>query len=176
MNFKMKHLLFSSYSLGMGGIEKALVTLLQNISGKYDITLVLEKREGIFLDELPRNIRIFTYSPSSCKLILLRKVINFLKQLDFKMKYKNNFDFSVCYSTYSYPCSFVARTSSENSCLWVHNDYMNFFSNDEKEYKKFFEKLKVNEYKKIVFVSYHDRAEFIKIFPEMFKTSKIHRN
>lgn len=162
----MKKILFSAYSLGVGGIETALITLLKNIYKKYDITLVLEKKDGIFLKEVPSNIKIITYTPSKNKIKILRKAINYAKQQIFKMKYKNRFDFSVCFATYSYPCSFVARTASENSGLWVHNDYMNFYENDKEKYKNFFKNLKVNEYKKIVFVSKNDKKVFELEFPE----------
>ena len=162
----MKKILFSSYSLDVGGIETALITLLKNIYQEYEITLVLEKKEGIFLNEVPDNVKIIEYKPNDNKIPIIRKTINFFKQLNFKKRYGNKFDFSACYATYSYPASFVARTASKNNALWVHNDYMNFYNNDENEYKDFFKKLKVDEYKKIVFVSEHDKDVFTKEFPE----------
>lgn len=162
----MKKILFSAYKMDLGGIETALVTLLKSIYNKYEITLVLEEKEGIFLKEIPDNIKIITYKPSKIKNVFFRKVSNFFKQLIFKVKYKNKFDFSACYATYSYPASFVARCASKNSCLWVHNDYMNFYNNDKKVYKSFFEKLKAEDYRKIVFVSNHDKDVFIKEMPE----------
>ena len=61
----MKKILFSAYSLDVGGIETALITLLKEIASKYEITLVLEKKEGIFLNELPKEINLITYTPSS---------------------------------------------------------------------------------------------------------------
>ena len=160
----MKKILISAYSLNIGGIETALITLLKNISNKCDITLVLEKKEGIFLQEIPKNIKIITYKPSNNKIVPLRKLINFVKQQRFKMKYNNKYDFSASYATYSFPCSFVARVASKNSCLWVHNDFLNFYNNDEEKYKKFFENLKVQDFKKIVFVSENDKNVFTKIF------------
>lgn len=162
----MKKILFSSYSMDLGGIETALITLLKNISSDYDITLVLEKKGGLFLNEVPKNVKIIEYKPSNHKITIIRKTINFLKQLNFKRKYKDKFDFSACFATYSYPCSFVARTASKNNALWVHNDYMNFYNNNENEYKVFFRKLKVEDYLKIIFVSEHDKNVFIKQFPE----------
>ena len=42
----MKKLFFASYSLDIGGIETSLVTLLNNLGEKYEITLCLEKKEG----------------------------------------------------------------------------------------------------------------------------------
>jgi len=78
----------------------------------------------------------------------------------FKFKYKNKFDYSVCYATYSFPCSFVARVSSKKPILFVHNDYMSFYNNNVKQYKEFFYNLQVFEYQKIIFVSNYDKAVF----------------
>jgi len=160
----MKKILFSAYSMEVGGIETALITLLKNIKDKYDITLVLEKKEGIFLSEVPENIKIITYKPSAFKIASIRKTINFIKQQLFKIKYKNKFDFSVSYATYSYSSSFVARTASKNSALWVHNDYLNFYNGEVEKYKDFFKKVRVENFKKIVFVSENDKKTFIKYF------------
>ena len=162
----MKNILFSAYSLNVGGIETALITLLKKIHIKYNITLVLEKKEGMFLKDIPEDIKNKTYEPSKKKNKKKKKTINFLKQQKFKLKYKNKFDFSACFATYSYPASFVARTASKNSCLWVHNDYLNFYDQDVKKYKEFFYQLKIQEFKKIVFVSENDKNVFIKHFKE----------
>ena len=40
----MKKLLISAYSLDIGGIETALITLLKYLHNDYEITLVLEKK------------------------------------------------------------------------------------------------------------------------------------
>lgn len=162
----MKKILFSAYSLDVGGIETALITLLKYLAPKYDITLVLENKQGIFLEKVPENVEIITYKPSKNKIKILRKISNLFRQLCFKAKYKNKFDFSASFATYSFPCSFVARTASKNSALWVHNNYMNFYNDDINQYRLFFKQLKVNEYKKIVFVSDLDRKTFIAQFPE----------
>ena len=75
----MKKILFSAYSLDVGGIETALVTLLKYLVKDYDITLVLEKKQGMFLEDLPKEIKIITYTPISIKLNFIRKAINFIK-------------------------------------------------------------------------------------------------
>ena len=56
-----KKVLFAAYSLDVGGIETALVTLLNYLNDKYDITLVLEKKQGIFLDKIPENVKVIEY-------------------------------------------------------------------------------------------------------------------
>jgi len=164
----MKKLLFAAYSLDVGGIEKALVTLLNKLQEKeYDITLILEKKEGIFLEQLNPNIRIITYTPNNDKNILKRKTANLLQQIRFILKYRNKFDFAASFATYSNAAAFVSRTASKNSCLWGHSDYLSVYENNVKEMKEFFCKKKYNKFKHIIFVSKKGKESFISIFPEM---------
>lgn len=163
----MKKLLFSAYSLGLGGIETALITLLEELVKKeYEITLVLEKKEGIFLDTLNPKIKVIEYSPSSNKIVPIRKLINLIKQIKFKKKYKNKFDFSAAYATYSLSSGFVARTASSNSALWVHTNYFILNNRDKEKTIKYFKQLKCEEFKNILFVSREAKKDFIKIFPQ----------
>ena len=81
-----------------------------------------------------------------------------------KIKYKNKFDFSCAYATYSKSASFVARSASKNSCLWVHSEYMQMFGNNKEKYIKFFNEVKAKEFKNIVFVSENAKNIFDKTF------------
>ena len=178
----MKKLLFSAVSLDIGGIETALVTLLnylakqkENGEYKYEITLVLEHKQGLFLDAIEKNIKIFEYTPSNNKFIVIRKMINMFKQLKFKIKYGNRFNFSASYATYSNPGAFIARNASKNSALWCHMDYLEMFKNNETEVKKFFEEKNYKAFKHIVFVSEEGEKSFVKLFPEQkAKTVYVH--
>ena len=52
----MKKILFAAYSLDYGGVETALITLLNYLSKEdYDITLCLERKQGVFLDRHKNN-------------------------------------------------------------------------------------------------------------------------
>lgn len=162
----MKKLLFAAHSLGLGGIETALITLLEELVKKeYEITLVLEKKEGIFLDTLNKKIKVIEYTPSNNKIVPVRKFLNLCKQLKFKLKYKNKFDFAAAYATYSLSNGFVARTASQNSALWVHIDYLTKNENDEAKTRNYYKELKSEEFNKIVFVSKESRDNFLKLFP-----------
>ena len=173
----MKKLLFGAYSLDLGGIEKALVILVNKLQEKgYDITLVLEKKQGIFLNEINPQIKIIEYAPSYSKNIIQRKLINLFKRIKFTIKYKNKFDFSACFATYSLPSSFVARTASQNCYLWGHADYLSLFHGNETEMKKFFIDRNYNQFRKIVFVSEEGKESFIKAFPEMKKRTMVCNN
>lgn len=164
----MKKILFSAHSLDIGGIETALVTLLNELQKKeYDITLVLEKKEGIFLKEINPKIKIIEYRPSQSKNIIKRKMVNLYNRIKFIINNKNKFDFSASFATYSNAGAFVARTASKNSCLWGHANYKTLFKNDIDEMKKFFKEKKYDKFKHIVFVSKEGRNTFISVFPEM---------
>lgn len=170
----MKKIIFAANSLNLGGIETALVSLVNclaklklNNKYKYDITVVLEKKEGIFLNQIDKRINVIEYRVNSSKNWLFRKTVNFLTQSMFKLKYKNKFDFSVSYATYSLPCSFVARTASTNSTLWCHMDYLEQYKQDEAKFKQFFEEKKFRKFNNIVFVSKQGKESFNKIYPEL---------
>lgn len=162
----MKEILIAAHSLGLGGIETSLVTLLKELEKRYKITLVLEKKEGIFLDKINPEIKIIEYTPNNNSNVIIRKAINMIKQIKFKIKYKNKYEFSAAYATYSLSGGFVARTASKNSALWIHADYLTLNYNDEEKTKEYYRTLKYNEYKNIVFVSQEARNNFIKLFPE----------
>ena len=55
----MKNILFVMPSLGSGGAEKSLVNLLNLIDyEKYAVDLLLFKREGLFLSQIPKKVRL----------------------------------------------------------------------------------------------------------------------
>ena len=54
----MKKILIATYGLYSGGVETSLLSLLNTIKDKYEITLLLLKKEGIHLNDVPTNIKI----------------------------------------------------------------------------------------------------------------------
>ena len=159
-----KKILFAAYSLDVGGIEISLVNLLKNINyKKYSVTLALEKKIGIFLDELPKEINVIEYKVSQNKVLIIRKFINFYKQLRWKFQYKNYYDCSISYATYSKPCSFLARASSKNSILFVHSNYCQLY-NDDILVKKFFNGIMINKFKSIIFVSNEAKKDLCDVY------------
>ena len=164
----MKKLLFAAYSLDVGGIEKALVNLVNVLQNRgYDITVVLEKKQGIFLNELNKNIKLFEYTPSEKKNLIVRKITNFIHRIQFIIKYKNKYDFSAAFATYSKPSIFVSKVASKNNTLWGHADYLTLFDNDRQKVKDFFKSIKVEQFKNIIFVSEEGKNSFLDIFPQM---------
>jgi len=167
---KTRKLLFAAHDMNLGGIETSLVNLLNYLSKKdYNITLVLEQKEGIFLDSLDKKIQVIEYNPSNDENFLKRKYRNMVKRIQFMVKYGYRFDFSASFATYSLMSSFVVRIASKNCALWGHADYLALFKQDKEKFKQFFEQIKYNKFTKIVFVSKAACNSFLQIYPQMKK-------
>lgn len=55
-----KKIIIISNNLHIGGVQKALVNLLWNIRGRYDVTLLLFSKEGEYLQEIPPEVKLIT--------------------------------------------------------------------------------------------------------------------
>lgn len=164
----MKKLLFAAYDMSVGGIETALLTLLNYLADKnYKITLVLERKQGLFLKDLNTKISVVEYKPASISFLPIRKLINSIKRLKFIIKYKNKFDFSASFATYSKMASFASRTASRNCALWGHADYLELFKGNKDEMKAFFEGIQYDKFKNIILVSRRACKTFTEVFPDV---------
>lgn len=56
----MKKILIVNNNMHIGGVQKALVDLLWNIRGQYDITLLLFYKCGEYLNALPPDVKVIT--------------------------------------------------------------------------------------------------------------------
>lgn len=54
----MKKILIVNNNMKVGGVQKALCNLLWEIEGKYDITLLLFKKTGAYIDMLPPSVKV----------------------------------------------------------------------------------------------------------------------
>lgn len=55
---KKKRLLIVNNNMHIGGVQKALLNLLREIEGEYEITLLLLYRGGALLDGIPRGVHV----------------------------------------------------------------------------------------------------------------------
>lgn len=169
-----KKIVFFARDLNIGGIEKSLINLINNLVEFYDITLVLENDEGDLKIDLSNKVKIVEYKVSSIKFVPLRKLINYMRRLNFIKKHKNKYAFSCAYATYLYSASVLSRAVSKNSCLFVHNDYSQIYSKEEME--DFFGSRKIKEFRKIVFVANESRENFCKIYPDLENNTLVINN
>ena len=172
----MKKIAFFSKNLEIGGMEKALVNLLNSLVDKYDIYLFLEERKGILLNSINKKVVIKEYKLFTFKNMLIRKVLNFTKRCFFYIKYHNKFYFSCSYATYSLICSKLSLISSKNNSLYIHSNYAMVYKNDKTSLQTFFQSLNLDKFNKIFFVSIESMSELIKYFPGIQEKSIVVNN
>jgi len=164
----MKKILFVAHSLGLGGIETALISLLKNIDyKKYDVTLILEEKKGEFLNDVPASVKILEYNTSKSNNIIKRKICNRLKLIFWKLKLKNRYDFSASYATYYEVGSKLALAASKNSAIWIHNNYYTLYNKNKDDMKKYLDTLMITKFKKMVFVSKESLTDICLNYPEL---------
>ena len=151
---KKKRLLFASFSMDLGGIERALVNLVNMLdNNKYDVEIVLEEKKGVFLDKINSNAIVRECKVSNNKMVVLRKLINASRKLFFKVINYHNYDFSCCYATYSYSSSKLALMASTNTAFYVQRDsFLNYYNNLKKKTLVLNNLININEIKENSFL------------------------
>lgn len=77
-------ILFLNPTLGSGGIERSLCDLLRHIDyGKYSVSLYLDATNGVFFDQLPKEVRIITPNMDNCYGSFVSVLKYLLNQRDF---------------------------------------------------------------------------------------------
>lgn len=173
---KKKRLLFTSVNMDLGGIERALVNLVNRIdTKKYDVEIVLEEKKGVFLNKIKNDIVVRECKVSNNSIVILRKLINVSRKVFFKVINYHNYDFSCCYATYSYSSSKLALMASTNTAFYVHSDYRVIYSEDS-EFYEFFESRKIRNYKHIIFISNENMKGFLEKYKELKNKSRVFNN
>lgn len=164
---KKKKLLFTAYSLNVGGIETALINLVNRINlDKYEIEILLEKKEGIFLDKVKKEITVKEYKVYDNNNVIIRKILNLTKRLLFTVTNYHTYDFSCCYATYSLSGSKLTKIAAINNAFYVHNNYKDLYK-DEKKEKEFFDNRNIEKFGHIIFVSNEYKKEFLRLYPNL---------
>lgn len=139
---KKKKILFTNFSMCIGGVESVLINLLDNFNySKYDVTLYLQYKEGPFLEKINKNVKTKGYNLSTLKFSPIRKIINGLKYLKIIAFNYHQYDFAACFSPpgNKYSATLV-RWSSKNTAIWMHTNIINCVKNDtslQKKYNKY---------------------------------------
>ena len=166
-NRRKKELLFSINDLRVGGIETAIINLLNNIDyKKYNVTLVMEEKTGVLLKNVNKNVKVQELKVSNNKNVIIRKGINFIRKLNFSILNYHKFDFSCCYATYSLSANKIALTASKNNSIYVHSNYRYIYK-AKTAFKNFFNCRNISSFRRIIFVANEAEKDFIKIYPEL---------
>lgn len=120
----MKRIAFFQDDLTVGGIQKSLINLLNNLDYfKYSVDLYLFRNDGIWRNRIPDTVRVRYLQP----------VKNFYKYLPFDYALTNtvydfsdveeNYDLAIDFNSYQPGTAIAAITvPAEKRAMWVHND------------------------------------------------------
>ncbi len=163
---KKKRLLFTAHSLNVGGIETALINLVNRINlEKYQVDILLEKKEGIFLDKVKEEITVREFKVYNNKNVIIRKILNLSKRLIYTATDYHTYDFSCCYATYSLSGSKLSKIASVNNSIYIHSNYEQIYAK-EKEFREFFDNRDIRNFKHIIFVSNQAKDSFLKYYKD----------
>lgn len=158
---KRKSIIFTMYDLNIGGIETALMNMLKNFDySKYDITILLEKKDGLFLNDVPQNIKIINYNLCDSKNIIYRKIKNRLKLIFYSIVKFKKYDYGICYASHRKVGNRLIPFISKNNIIWIHGNYYS----DSESFERFMKNFNILKYENIVFVSQALKDKFEKHF------------
>lgn len=137
-----KKIIFAMDSLEGGGAEKVLIKILEKINfEKYDITLFLMKKEGVYLKNLNPKVTLKYLLNTKKSGFFQEKIIYSLKKRLFKLIFKfpnlinylilENYDECIVFLEGKITNVFSKFKKAKKKIAWIHID---IFKEDKKEY------------------------------------------
>lgn len=175
----MKKIVFGITNLSLGGAERVLVDICNQLVKKYDITILTLYPNGEFESQLDKKVKINSiYDKEYNKFNKLSKIkisIDMLSKAKRKQIYdkyiRNKYDVVVAFL--EGPITWIfSEDDNVRKIVWVHNDIASVFGKGKKAQAK--QKLNEECYKKfdeIVFVS----KQNLDIFKDYFKDNSVNK-
>lgn len=189
----MKKILFITKSMGSGGTEVSLLNLLKKIHNEYDITLAVLKKEGIYINDIPENVKIIEIYNDELKRIdneflfdkkhflssLNLVILKILKRLNIRFIYAYQlrklkkmdftYDIAVDFHGYGYFGTpfIIKKVNAKRKFMFVHDEKIDWIKKVKKELPKFDE---------ILCVSNSCKKQLEKEYGNLIKEAKMCRN
>lgn len=171
---QQKKILFLLPALTGGGAERTLINLLHKVDyERFAVSLVLVAKAGVYLDQLPKEVKLITLFDS----VFLVRVLSYLQKKmglellfrwPFRLKVKEQYDVAISFQDSNFTNLLFALPPATKVISWVHSSYVsnpnysNSFAN-----LSYWERVKKQRYDrldKLVFVSEDARKEFVTLF------------
>lgn len=176
----MKKILFAITSLTLGGAERILVDVANELVNKYNITILTIYDKGEFLKELDERIKVISIFDSSFKdtnklsrLKLSTSLqIPFLNKKIYNKYINNNYDLEIAFL--EGPATWLLSESKNRKIAWVQNDISNTFgSGFNAKFKKLVNIRMYKKYNQIILVSNHNKIIFDNEFKSVLVPTKV---
>ena len=176
----MKKIIFGITSLTLGGAERVLVDMVNQLSDTFDITIFTIYGKGELEKSLNNRIKIKRIFDKPYKeLTKVEKISIPLKILCFQKQYYKKYiqgDYDIEISFLEGPITRLFSTKNRNTkkIAWIHNDISKVYGNDLKaKLKLTIDKRIYNKYEKLIFVSKDNKEVFDIRYPNMKPTEEV---
>lgn len=171
-----KYILIIMSSLGGGGAEKVLVTMLQHFDySKFNVELCLIVKSGIYVNAVPKNVKLTVLyeNPVSWKAKIDYNVysklnVSLLERMCIRNRVGKHYDaiISFCEGRSLKFHSYITDRT-ENNVTWIHTDLDKNHHSVGKYFKISHEFAAYNAMQQIIFVSNDAKKQFGKLYPSM---------
>ena len=159
-----KRICFGITKLGIGGAERVLVDIANELVKDYDITIFTIYGGGEFEKDLNPDIKRISLYKKEKKRTFIPIYVLFCGKFIYNRYLKGHFDVDVAFLEGPITRIFAYKGNNKK-IAWVHNDISKVFGKDYKsKIKKYIDKWFYNKYDKIVFVSEHNKKTFEKLY------------
>lgn len=171
----MKKILFGITSLTLGGAERVLVDIANELTNKYDVTIFTIYAKGELEKELSKNVKLkslfnVSYSELSKfqKHIVMPLKVLLLKSRIYNKSIKDNYDVEVAFLEGPITRLLSVKNSNAKKIAWIHNDISLVFGNGTKaKIKRILDKNIYQKYEKLIFVSKDNFNKFVQVYPNL---------
>lgn len=177
----MKKILFGITSLTIGGAERVLVDLVNELCEKYEITIFTIYPNGEFEKNISSKVKLKSlYNKQFKELNKIQKIMIplrvWLKQKKIYKKYiENDYDVEIAFLEGAITRLFSVKNSKTTKIAWIHNDIGKVFGNNLKaKIKRKVDKKIYNRYDKLIFVSEDNLKRFEEIYTNNVKKEVIY--
>ena len=159
-----KRICFGITKLGIGGAERVLVDIANELVKDYDITIFTIYGGGEFEKDLNPDIKRISLYKKEKKYAFIPIYLLLCGKFIYNRYLKGYFDVDVAFLEGPITRIFAYKGNNKK-IAWVHNDISKVFGKDYKsKIKKYIDKWFYNKYDKIVFVSEHNKKTFEKLY------------
>lgn len=168
----MKKIVFGITSLTIGGAERVLVDIVNELNKDYDITIFTLYKGGEFEKAVLGNAKVKSlYDTSYVNMSKLKRLAISFKLLFMKKSMYNKnikqekYDTEIAFLEGPITRLFSTKNPNTKKIAWVHNDISQVFGNSLKSnMKKKYDKKVYSKYETIVFVSKDNLEKFKEIY------------
>ena len=181
----MKKAVIFGYTMDMGGAEKALLNVMNVLKQYYKIDLVLLKKTGVLIDEIPEEINVKSIRNnnvfSTIRYIFFR-YIPFIRKIIINKLTNKHYDLAIAFMEGRAATWLIDMKQQCKKVAWIHNDVSKFnIGISEKEIKKTYSKLDniiiVSKYSQKTFCEkYHISKEKTQVIYNLIDEENILKN